>query len=173
MNLWGLIPLISFLTFAVLFILVLQQAKRRVDKVFALFLFASGVWSFTSFMLVLNPSTSSPSLLFWNGMVITAIPWVAICYYHFVRAYTNKPAWIGLYIGYAFVLAILVLCLGGYVVKSAQMVGGFLYHDIGYWDYILMVVLFPFLTIPILMLAQRYRGSTDPVDRNTLARLHS
>ncbi len=166
MNLWGLIPLVSFLTFAVLFILVLQQAKRRVDKVFALFLFASGVWSFTSFMLVLNPSTSSPSLLFWNGMVITAIPWVAICYYHFVRAYTNKPGGIGLYIGYAFVLAILVLCLGGYVVKSAQMVGGFLYHDIGYWDYILMVVLFPFLTIPILMLAQRYRSSTDPVDRN-------
>jgi len=166
MNLWALIPLISWLAFTALFILVLQQARRRVDKVFAIFLFASGVWSFTSFMLVLNPNTSSPSLLFWNGLVITAIPWVAICYYHFVRAYNNKPGGIVVYIGYAFVLAILVLCLGGYVVKSAHMVNGFLYHDIAPWDYVIAAVLVPFLTIIILMLAQRYRSSIDPIDRN-------
>jgi len=166
MNLWALIPLISCLAFTALFVLVLQQARRRVEKVFALFLFASGVWSFTSFMLVLNPSTSSPSLLFWNGLVITAIPWVAICYYHFVRAYNNKPGGIGLYIGYAFVLAILVLCLGGYVVKSAHMVNGFLYHDIAPWDYVIAAVLVPFLALTILMLVRRYRSSTDPIDRN-------
>ena len=113
MNLWAIIPLISFLTFTALFILVLQQARRRTDKVFALFLFASGVWSFTSFMLVFNPS--SQNIIFWNGMVIVAIPWVAVCYYHFVRVYNNKSGGIGLYLGYAFVLAILVLCLNGYV----------------------------------------------------------
>ena len=166
MNLWALIPLISCLVFTALFILVLQQARKRVDKVFAIFLFASGAWSFTSFMLVLNPSTSSLSLLFWNGLVITAIPWVAICYYHFVRAYNNKPGGIGLYIGYAFVLAILALCLGGYVVKSAHMVNGFLYHDIAPWDYVIAAVLVPFLTAIIIMLARRYRSSTDPIDRN-------
>jgi len=166
MNLWGLIPLISFLTFAVLFILVLQQAKRRVDKVFALFLVASGIWSFTSFMLVFNPSASSQHLIFWNEMVITAIPWVAVCYYHFVRAYNNKPGGIVLYLGYAFVLTILAFCLGGYVVKSATLVDGFLYHDIGHWDYILMGVLMPLLVFVMWMLAQRYRSSADPIDRN-------
>jgi len=166
MNLWALIPLISWLAFTALFILVLQQARRRVDKVFAIFLLASGVWSFTSFMLVLNPNTSSPSLLFWNGLVMTAIPWVVICYYHFVRAYNNKPGGIVVYVGYAFVLAILVLCLGGYVVKSAHMVNGFLYHDIAPWDYVIAAVLVPFLTIIILMLVQRYRSSIDPIDRN-------
>jgi len=166
MNLWALIPLISWLAFTALFILVLQQARRRVDKVFAIFLLASGVWSFTSFMLVLNPNTSSPSLLFWNGLVMTAIPWVVICYYHFVRAYNNKPGGIVVYVGYAFVLAILVLCLGGYVIKSAHMVDGFLYHDIAPWDYVIAAVLVPFLTIIILMLVQRYRSSIDPIDRN-------
>ena len=165
-NLWAIIPLISCLAFTALFILVLQQARRLVDKVFALFLFASGVWSFTSFMLVLNPSTSSPSLLFWNVMVIVAIPWVAICYYHFVRAYNNKPGGIGLYLGYTFVLAILGLGLAGYVVKSAHMVDGYLYHDIAPWDYVIAAVLVPFLAIIIIMLAQRYRSSIDPIDRN-------
>jgi len=164
MNLWAIIPLISCLTFTALFILILQQTKRRVNKVFALFLFASGVWSFTSFMLVYNPA--SQHLVFWNGMVIAAIPWVAVCYYHFVRAYNNKPGGIGLYIGYAIVLTVLALCLGGYVVKSAYLVNGYLHHDIGPWAYILMGILMPILVLAMLMLARRYRSSTNATDRN-------
>ncbi len=166
MNLWAIIPLISSLTYAALVILVLQQAKRRVNKVFALFLLASGVWSFTSFMLVYNNSASSQHLVFWNAMVIATIPWVAVCYYHFVRAYNNKPGGIGLYIGYALVLIVLPLSLGGYIVNSATLVNGYLYHDIGPWVYILMAILMPFLAITMWMLTQRYRSSTDPTDRN-------
>ncbi len=164
MNLWAIIPLISFFTFAALVVLVLQQARRRADKVFALFLSASAIWSFTSFMLVYNPSSSH--LLFWNSMVIAAIPWVAVCYYHFVRAYNNKPGGIGLYIGYALVLAVLGFSLSGNIVKSAYFVNGFLHHDIGPWPYIIGSILFPFLLAAMLMLINRYRSSTDPTDRN-------
>jgi diguanylate cyclase (GGDEF)-like protein len=164
MNLWAIIPLISFFTFTALVVLVLQQARKRVNRVFALLLLASAVWSFTSFMLVYNPS--SEHLIFWNVMVIAAIPWVAVCYYHFVRAYNNKPAGIGLYIGYALVLAILGLGLSGYIVKSAYFVNGYLHHDIGLWPYILGGILLPFLLTAMLMLIQRYRNSTDPTDRN-------
>ncbi len=166
MNLWALIPLISCLTFITLFILVLQQAKRRVDKVFALFLSASGIWSFTSFMLVFNPSASSQYLIFWNVMVIAAIPWVAICYYHFVRAYNNKPSGIGIYLGYTFVLAILGLGLAGYVVRNVYLIDGFLYHEMKPWDYVIAGVLVPFLVFAMWMLAQRYRSSADSTDRN-------
>ncbi len=171
MNLWAIIPLISSLVFAVLVVLVLQQAKRWVDRVFAIFLSVSAVWSFSSFMLTRVPDTEvqtsiSQPLIFWNVMVITAIPAVAVCYYHFVRAYNNKPGGIGLYIGYALVGAVLVLGLSGNVVNSAHMVDGFLHHDIGPWAYILMAILLPFLTIALFMLAKRYRSSADPTDRN-------
>jgi hypothetical protein len=134
MNLWGIIPLVSSLVFITLFFIVLQQAKRRVDKVFALFLFASAAWSFSSFMLVFDPSASSGRLIFWNEMVFTAIPWVAVSYYHFVRVFNNKRAGIGVYLGYAVVLTVLVLNLSGLVVKSASLVDGFLIHDIGNWE---------------------------------------
>jgi diguanylate cyclase (GGDEF)-like protein len=164
MNLWAIVPLISFLTFAVLVVLVLQQAKRRVDKIFALFLAASALWSFTSFMLVYNPS--STHLLFWNSMVIVTIPWAAVCYYHFVRAYNNKPGGIGLYIGYALVLVVLGFGLSGNIVKSAYFVNGSIHHDIGPWPYIIGTILAPFLIAAMLMLVQRYRSSTDPNDRN-------
>ncbi|TET27046.1 MAG: diguanylate cyclase, partial [Dehalococcoidia bacterium] len=163
---WALIPLLSCLSFIILFILVLQQARRRVDKVFAVLLFASGIWSFTSFMLVFNPAASSRYLIFWNGLVIAAIPWVAVAYYHFVRAYNNRPGGIGVYLGYTFVVAILILCLSGYVVKSASLVNGFLHHDIRPWDFILAGILIPFLALIIHMLVQRYRSSIDPTDRN-------
>jgi len=99
-------------------------------------------------------------------MVIVAIPWVVICYYHFVRAYNNKPGGIGVYIGYTLVLAILGLGLAGYVVKDAYMIDGYLYHDIAPWDYVIAGILIPFLALIILMLVRRYRSSTDPTDRN-------
>ena len=120
MNLWAIIPLISFITFGVLVALVLQQARRRVDKVFVLFLAASATWSFSSFMLVHD--TSSSHLAFWNSLVIAAIPWAAVCYYHFVRTYNNKPGGIGIYVGYALVLVVLGFGLSGNIVKEVYFV---------------------------------------------------
>jgi diguanylate cyclase (GGDEF)-like protein/putative nucleotidyltransferase with HDIG domain len=165
-NLWAIIPLISLITFTVLFLFILPQANRRVIRIFAVFLFASGAWSFFAFMLDYNLSASTSYLIFWNRFVITAIPWVAICYYHFIRAYNNKPAGIGVYLGYAFVLIILAFSLSGYVVKDAYMVNGFLYHEIKPWDYVIAAVLLPVTATTIIMLTQRYRHSSDPADRN-------
>ncbi|MFC2067761.1 diguanylate cyclase [Chloroflexota bacterium] len=168
MNLWALIPLISCLTFIILFILVLQQARKHVDKIFAFFLLASGVWSFSSFMLVRVSDVPSHSsyLIFWNVIVVVAIPLVGICYYHFVRSYNNKPGGIGAYIGYAFILVLLGVGLAGYVVRDAYMAGGYLYHEIFPWDYVIAGVLIPAVTFSLWSLIQRYRRSTDPTDRN-------
>jgi diguanylate cyclase (GGDEF)-like protein/putative nucleotidyltransferase with HDIG domain len=165
-NLWAIIPLISLITFTILLIFILPQAKRRVTRIFAIFLFASGAWSFFAFMLDYNLTASSSYLIFWNRFVIPAIPWVAVCYYHFIRAYNNKQAGIGVYLGYAFVLIILAFSLAGYVVKDAYMVNGFLYHEIKPWDYVIAAVLFPVTAATIIMLVQRYRHSSDPSDRN-------
>jgi diguanylate cyclase (GGDEF)-like protein len=164
MNLWAIIPLVSFTTFAILVALVLQQAKRRVDRVFAIFLGASALWSLTSFMLVYN--TTSTHLLFWNSMVIVTIPWATVAYYHFVRAYNNKRGGFFVYVGYALVLTVLGFALSGNIVKDAYFVNGFLHHDIGPWAYIIGIMLAPFLVAATAMLVQRYRHSTDPVDRN-------
>jgi diguanylate cyclase (GGDEF)-like protein len=164
MNFWAIVPLVSFLTFAALVVLVLQQTRRRVDKVFALFLSASALWSLSSFLLVYNPSSSH--LLFWNSMVIVTIPWAVVSYYHFVRVYNNRPGGIFLYAGYALVLVVLGFALSGNIVKEAFFINGFLHHDIGFWPYIIGIIMAPFLLAAILMLVQRYRSSTDPIDRN-------
>jgi diguanylate cyclase (GGDEF)-like protein len=165
-NLWAIIPLASCLTFTVLFSLVVQQAKTRVDKIFSLFLFASAIWSLFAFMLDFNLSASTNNLIFWNGLVYVAIPWVMVAYYHFIRTYENKPAGIGVYLGYAIVLTILALSLSGNIVKDAYFVDGALVHDIKPWDYVLAIILIPYLAVIFYTLFRRYRHSEDAIDRN-------
>jgi diguanylate cyclase (GGDEF)-like protein/putative nucleotidyltransferase with HDIG domain len=160
------------LSFAVLFVLVLQQAKTRVDKIFTIFLFASAIWSFTSFMLTSSFFTGK-NLNLWNEFVYPAIPCVVVSYYHFVRVYNNKPGGAIVFLGYGFVIAALVLALKGYVVRNAQLINGFIYHDIHPWDYVEACVLVPILIATIVMLVQRYRHSEDPIDRNKTAYLIS
>jgi len=163
-SIWAIIPLLSFLTYSALVILVLQRSRRRVDKAFALFLVAAGIWSFTSFMLHLNAYPKQAVL--WNEILVVALSWVVVCYYYFARVYTNKPGGIGLYLGYAYVLAILVFSLGGYIVRSAYVTAGVLYHDLGFWLYIMAVINLTFIGAIILMLVRKYRISLDPADRN-------
>ncbi len=109
MNLWALIPLISCVCFIILFLSVLPQVRKRIERIFALFLFASMIWSFTAVMLLHNTSASTNYLIFWNGLVIAAIPLVVVSYYHFIRAYNNKKAGIGVWIGYTIVFVIIIL----------------------------------------------------------------
>ena len=117
-------------------------------------------------MLVYDPNASFQYLRFWNGLVITAIPWVAVTYYHFVRAYNNKPAGILLYISYALIAAILAGNLNGVMVKSAALVNGFVYHNIKPWDYAIAGLLVVLLVSVFQILGRRYRESNDPIDRN-------
>jgi diguanylate cyclase (GGDEF)-like protein/putative nucleotidyltransferase with HDIG domain len=164
-------PLASCITFAVLFVLVLQQAKSRVDKIFTLFLFASAVWSLFAFLLEFNLSASAQYLIFWNGLVITAIPWVVVTYYHFIRAYDNKPTGVWVVIGYALVLAFLVLNIRGYVVQNVYFINGFLHHNVKPWDYVVASMIIPYLAATIFILYRRYRRSDDAIDRNKTAYL--
>ncbi|HEX79032.1 MAG TPA: diguanylate cyclase [Dehalococcoidia bacterium] len=171
MNPWAIIPFVSFIVFAVLLIVVIPQAKKRTNRLFAIFLFASEIWSFTAFLLLYNVNASTQYLIYVNGLVIAAIPLVVITYYHFLRAYNDKPGGIGVYIGYAVVLVILILSFTGNVVKDAYFEGNLLHHDIFPWEFILATILTPFLTLTLLMLVKRYRNSTDPIDRNRTAYL--
>ncbi len=164
MSIWTVIPLVSFLIFAVLAVIVLRQSSRRVNRVFALFLIASSAWSFTSFMLHLNAYPQQA--LLWNEILVAALLWTAVSYYHFVRAYNNRPAGVGLYIGYGFVLTILALSLNGYIVKFAYVVDGVLYHSLGSSLYVIGGVSAVFLLMAIWTLVKRHRSSLDPTDRN-------
>ncbi len=164
MTIWAIIPLISCLTYIGLLIVALQYANRAVNRVFAFYLALASAWSFTSFMLHLNASPQQA--IIWNEILIILMMWTLLVYYHFARSYTSKPAGIGLYVGYTFLAALAVLALNGYIVKSTSVVDGVLYQDTGTSLYIIGAAGLTFVSAVIFLLVQRYRSSTDPIDRN-------
>jgi diguanylate cyclase (GGDEF)-like protein/putative nucleotidyltransferase with HDIG domain len=166
MNPWALFPLIASIAFTILIVFTIIQTKRHIHRIFTTYLVASGVWSFCAFMLTYNPNASSNYLLTWQPLVITAIPWTAVAYYHFVRHYDNKSAGIGVYLGYLFVLVVFIMGITGNVVKDAYFDGFYEVYDAGPWVLIISAVLAPFLFYATFTLVKRYLKSSDPTDRN-------
>ncbi|WP_338738138.1 diguanylate cyclase [Candidatus Dehalogenimonas loeffleri] len=166
LNAWAIIPLVASIVYVVLLLLVLQDTERKANRFFAYFLSVAAFWSFTSFMLVFNPAAAPEQLQFWNEMVVVAITWIGVAYYHFVRVYVNKPGGIWVYIGYAFTFTILILALNGMVVSNVSLVNGYILHDIRPWDIVIGSIIAPFVIAGVYMLLRRYRQSIDPVDRN-------
>ena len=164
MTIWALIPLITCLAYITLFVLALQFVERRANKVFTFYLAAAAVWSFTSFMLHLNAFPQQA--LFWNEALTVALIGTMITYYYFVRAYTDRPAGIGLYIGYGLLLVLAVLCFSGYIVQYSYVVDGVLYHSLGVSIYFIGGVSLAFIGSVIFLLVKKYRSSIDPIDRN-------
>jgi len=163
-TIWSLIPLITCLTYIILFALTLPSIERRINKIFAFYLGVAAVWSFTSFMLHLNAFPQQA--LFWNELLVVALFWTLITYYHFIRTYTNKAAGKGVFFGYISLLVLVVLCLSGYIVQYAYVVDGVLYHDLGISVYIITAIGITYFGAGLYLLIKKYRSPTDPVDRN-------
>ena len=164
MTIWALIPLITCLSYIVLLILTLPSIKRRINRVFAFYLGIAAVWSFTSFMLHLNAFPQQA--LLWNELLTAALLCTLVTYYHFIRAYVNKPAGHGVYIGYALVLVLLVLCLSGYIVQYAYVTDGVLYHSLGISIYFIGAVCAVYVGMGLYLLIKKYRSAVDTAERN-------
>ena len=164
MTIWSLIPLITCLTYITLFALTLPSIERRINKIFAFYLGVAAAWSFTSFMLHLNAFPQQA--LLWNELLTVALFWTLITYYHFIRTYTNKAAGRGVYLGYALLVVLVVLCFKGYIVQYAYVVDGVLYHDLGISIYIIGAIGITYFGAGLYLLIKKYRSSTDQIDRN-------
>ena len=163
-TIWALIPLITFITYIVLLILTLPSVGRRIHRLFAFFVAVAAYWSLTSYMLHL--STSPQQTLFWNELLVGALIWTLIAYYHFIRAYTDKPAGKGVYLGYILMVALTVLCLRGYIVQYAHVLNGVLYHSLGTSLYFIGTISLTFIGAGLVLLIKKYRSSIDPIERN-------
>ena len=115
---------------------------------------------------MLHLNAPQEQTLLWGQVLVVALVWTLVAYYHFVRAYTNRPAGKGLYIGYALVLVLAVLSLSGYIVQSAYVTDGILSYDLGTSQYFIGAISLVFVGGVIFLLVRKYRGSTDPIDRN-------
>jgi diguanylate cyclase (GGDEF)-like protein/putative nucleotidyltransferase with HDIG domain len=163
-----LIPLCSSVAYAILLVTTTLEIKKRANRFFAFFLFASMCWSVASFLLTRSPATPRNYLIFYNDAVIVCVIWSIVAYHHFVRVFTNRNAGIVTYLGYSAVLIIIVLAFFGHVVQSAVLVHGYLYQNLGPWVFILIGMLMPIIIYTMVLLVKRLRSSHDKDERNAL-----
>jgi len=104
--------------------------------------------------------------LFWNEALTVALIWTLVTYYHFIRVYTNRTAGKDLLISYVILVALAVLCFTGHIVQYAYVIDGVLYHSLGNSIYFIGAVSLAAIGAGFYLLIKKYRGSTDPEDRN-------
>lgn len=164
MTIWALIPLITCLAYVALLFIALLNRKQNIAKVFAYYLAIAGFWSFTSFMVHLNAPQEHTML--WNEILVCALVWTLIAYYHFILHYTNRKSRFSLLLGYFFVTVISAFSLSGNIVEYSYVINGVLHHDLGNYIYVIAFIMTSFASIIFWRLLKKYQASTDPFERN-------
>lgn len=164
MTIWALIPLITCAAYVILFCFSLANLKQRINQVFSFYLVVAAIWSFTSFMLHLNAFPKQA--LFWNEALTVALIWTLITYYHFIRVYTNPTKGREVLIAYIILALFAVLCFTGHIVQYSYVIHGVLYHSLGNSIFIIGALSLTPIIAGLYLLVKKYRGSTDPADRN-------
>ena len=168
-NILTLIPLIAFVCYCGLLLVVLRRGPfRRVNQVFALYLLCMMVWSLGSFMARADLMTQN--ILFWSKVLVVSSMGMPITFYHFVCTFLRikeHKEW--LYLGYMVYAATLAAIMTTrYVVEEASTVEG-LYRIKGGPALPLTIAYgFLFLGLAIYSLIQRYRETKDSNYRNRI-----
>ena len=169
MNIYALIPFVSVLAYVTLIVIVALRPLARVNKVFIGLLAVSALWSFSSF--ILHADFFPTQTLMWNRVLLVLAISVPLVFYHFIRAYFNRPIGIGAYLGYATLVGFAIFISQGGILKSSYVVDGILYWEYDASFYLLFVFLGGFMATAMLYLAQGLRRAIDPEERNKLVYL--
>ena len=167
MNVHCLIPLLAFIAYIPLFIiLIANRPWRRQKQIFALYLVAAMAWSFGDVLFRSDYLMNEKMIL---AKVIQCSFWLGLsALYYFLRTYyeTREPRfpWVYVFTGIVFVLAILFLP------QSVKLEGGVV-PVYGLWIYPLGLYGYGLIGLIIYGLAKKLRAVTDPEVRNQLVYL--
>lgn len=124
-----LIPLISFLCYTVILIILLGSRKNKITISYAFYIIAMIVWSFGSFIMRTN---LPPGALFWNRILCIGLISMPVFFYHFTLTLTQSNNQKGkLYFGYASALILLIFNFAGLITKDAYAENNVFYYSLG------------------------------------------
>ncbi|MDY6907824.1 MAG: GAF domain-containing protein [Chloroflexota bacterium] len=164
----ALVPLIAFLGFIVLIVLVGRQSwRKRVNQLFIWYASLLAAWSFGSFMVYAKAGILNP--FFWNSFLLIFLMTASVAFFHFVRVYLMKPPpryWLTL--GYGLCVAFVVTAALGYAVDYAYWEGGVYHLHLGTAVFLMTPVALGYVGVSIYELVQGYRHTRDPFTRNRI-----
>lgn len=168
------VPLLSCIAYSALMYITLQHKPRKVvHTTFILYLAGVALWAAFGFLLSVNFFPEKVILL--SGLMLISACYAVVTYYHFLRASINKPGGIGVILGYGVLIALIPFIIQGriaYIINNPLTMG-----TTPHIEYTLLGISLIALGAIVLVgsaifgLIQKYRHSTDPLERNKLAYL--
>ncbi len=166
MNVYAVIPLLSFIAYCGLLVLALRRPLQRVHKTFALFLTTLALWGFVCFLTYTAVFPEHTLLLY--KIIFICIMLLAASYYHFLRAFMNRPAGIGVKLGYGIVALCIPLAFTGHIIESASITSGLLEVELSPTIYPITLMILGLLGSAIFSLIQQYRHLKDALARSRI-----
>lgn len=124
-----LIPLISFICYSVILIIILGSRKNKITLNYALYIIAMIIWSFGSFIMRTN---LPPGALFWNRILCIGLISMPVAFYHFTMSLTQSTNQKGkLYFGYISAGIFLIFNFTGLIMKAAYAKNNVFYYSLG------------------------------------------
>lgn len=171
MNIYALIPLLSVFAYIGLVVLASRHRLRRERKAFTLYLTAAGFWSLVSLLLRLEHPFLQQQTLLASKVLILALLWMTLTYYHFVRVFVQKPGSRDIFLGSGFVLLVAVLAGLNLVPRAASSSGGVVVIDNGPALYLYALFSGGLVLAAAFHLARYRRQVTTPLARARIAYL--
>ncbi len=161
------IPLLSFIAYCGLLVIILRRRLQRVHKTFAVYVATLALWGLVTFFIY-SGFFPGHTLLLYQLLAIVLLVLIA-SYYHFLRAFLNKPAGIGVKLAYGIAAVAIPLSLTGYLIESAYISEGLPVISIGLLAYPLALVGMSLLCSAIFSLIRQYRHLKDALARSRSA----
>lgn len=158
-----LIPLVSFICYTVLFMILLGSRKSKIARYYTLYIVSMIVWSFGSFIMRTN---YPPGALFWNRILCTGLISMPVIFYHFTLVLTETGNQKGkLYFGYLSALILLVCNFSGLIMTEAYAENNVFYYTLGPIASIMAVWSLCYLVLALMNIVQKVKSNKIPYAR--------
>ncbi|MFC1845951.1 diguanylate cyclase [Chloroflexota bacterium] len=167
MDIHFLIPLFASVIYTTLLIVtIVNRPTQKQQKLFAIYLVAATLWSFSDFLLRSDLFIDHKLLLF--RLTIVASMWWAVQLYCFTRAFLYQPGGWGIRFGYISLLIFALLAILGFIPPSVSFEGGVISPTYNWWIIVYGVPLLTLATMGLYSLIKKFRSLTDAEERNKI-----
>jgi diguanylate cyclase (GGDEF)-like protein/putative nucleotidyltransferase with HDIG domain len=171
MNAQALVPLIAFVAYMPLFVILLTNRPwQRRHKLFLLYLIPALFWSLSDILARSDFFMQEQDKLLLAKVVLCTGLWMGIGFYCFFRSFYQTEGRKA-FLAYVWLGSAIVLAFLGYLPRGITITASGLHVDYGNWLLPLAISLTILFSKGIYSLVQKFRFSSDAAERNQIAYL--
>ncbi len=163
---YNIIPLISFVLYALILIIILTSNKTRLSKAFSLYVIAMIIWSLGSFLM---KTEVPPSSLFWNKVLqigFISVPVLLLRLSYILSGEYDRKFII--WLGYFLSIVMIILAMMGYVIPSGELVNGRFVYETSWGAYVFGVIGSFYTILAIAMMVSKILNGDVPSRKHGL-----